>query len=707
MLKQMKIQNRILIAVLGAVFLVFGIVMTIVLVQTRNTAMNDAFTITEAQAMNNGNTIRMEMETALGVARILAQNFENYDQYPVDQRRAIFSSMLENALKGDEDFLCVWTVWEPNAIDGRDSANRGTLDSDPSGRFMPSYFRTDGVVKKEVASIDESKPESAYYTTPRRTLKETLTEPYYYAYEPDGKKFWETSVSVPIVKNGNFLGVVGIDLNLDKIQKLNAAVKAYDTGYGMVVSNGGIYVAHIRSDAVGQTLLQVSANNKAQEDAIKAGQVFTQTDHSIQLNTDVFRVFVPIKVGSIDTPWSFGLAVPVKEIMAPTYKMMYIFIAIGFLSLLVFTIVVWLVARGIARPVGQAASHLQNIANYDLTRDIEAELLSYGGEIGQLTNAAAVTTNNLRKIALELSMAAEDMSASSEELTATAENVSYDMEEVSTSTKQIAAGLENASTSTSEVSASSKEIGFALSQLVGEALASSDMARSIENRALEVEKDSRAAYQATDILLKEFDDKIKQAMAEAQVVRQISVMADTIAGIANQTNLLALNAAIEAAHAGEQGRGFSVVADEVRKLAEDSSATAESIKQITRDVHNSIENLLEHTHDIIDFINNKVVKDYSHMADIGGQYASDAKAFLALADKASSMSKQVMNGVNEVDKAISSISANVHQNAQGSQDIRRNAEHTSMSLREVAEFASKLAENAERLNMLVTEFKLS
>lgn len=706
MFKKMKIQTRILSAVLGAVVLVFSIVMAIVVIQTRNTAMSDALTITEAQAKNNANSIRAEMETALGVAKVLEQNFENYDQYPLEQRRAIFSSMLENALKGNENFLCVWTIWEPNAIDGRDSSHRDQSDSDSAGRFMPSYFRSDGMIKKEVSSIDESLPESAYYTTPKQTLKDTLVEPYHYAYEENGKMYWETSISLPIIKNGQFLGVVGIDLNLDKIQKLNGSVKAYETGYGMVVSNGGVYVAHVREDAVGQTLVQISANNKAQQEAIQAGQVFTQTDHSIQLNTDVFRVFVPINVGNIDTPWSFGLAVPVTEIMANTYRMMYIFLGIGLLSMLVFTIAVWLVARGIAQPIGRAAAHLQNIANYDLTNDIEAELLSYGGEIGQLTNAASVTTNNLRTIALELSMAAQDMAASSEQLTATAENVSYDMDEVSSSTEQIAAGLKNTSTSVGAVSNSSKEISNALSQLVKDAVSSSDMARNIETRALDVEKGSKEAFLATDTLLKEFKYKIDQAVSEAQVVNEISVMADTIAGIANQTNLLALNAAIEAARAGEQGRGFSVVADEVRKLSEDSSETVESIKNLTSDVQNSIKNLILHTQEIMDFVNNKVVKDYSHMAKIGGQYATDAKAFFELADKASSMSRQVMKGVNEVDKAINSITVNVNHNVEGSQDIRKNAENTSISLREVAEFANKLAENAERLNMLVNEFKL-
>lgn len=62
----------------------------------------------------------------------------------------------------------------------------------------------------------------------------------------------------------------------------------------------------------------------------------------------------------------------------------------------------------------------------------------------------------------------------------------------------------------------------------------------------------------------------------------IAAVTEVVDGIARRTNILALNAGVEAARAGEHGRGFGVVAAEVRALSIRVTDSARQIEQVIR-----------------------------------------------------------------------------------------------------------------------------
>ena len=547
--QKMSLRARLLLLVTLIVLVGYAVTLTVLSRQAGNLQQKTALQYTTQLASSEGAKVALRLERALDSARTLAQGLGSL-QSAGRADRASADALLQGVLVGNPGFLGVWTGWEPNAFDGKDSEFANRPGHDASGRYVPYWNRGSASVSVEPL-VDYDKPGVGdFYQLAKASGQETVMEPF--TYPVAGKAVLMTSLVVPIQIDGRFVGVVGVDLTLASLQQTVEKIRVYDTGYASLLSNRGIYVGDRDAENVGKALSQSEGLELARQ-AIAQGNTLQSQFSSQRLQTEVTRVYVPLHLGMTTTPWSFALTVPNDTIQSEVQQQRLVALGLGILSILLVSLgLAFALDRLVLRPIGgepeDAARITERVAHGDLSQPIALRAHDSTSLMAQLQGMQ----NSLASVVANVRQGAESVATASAQ-------ISQGNHDLSGRTESQASALE-------QTAASMEQLSSTVTQNADNARHANELARSA----------SRVAVQGGEAVARVIDTM--QDINDSS--HKIADIIGVIDGIAFQTNILALNAAVEAARAGEQGRGFAVVASEVRSLAGRSADAAKEIKTL-------------------------------------------------------------------------------------------------------------------------------
>ncbi|MCW8885414.1 MAG: ATP-binding protein [Motiliproteus sp.] len=179
-------------------------------------------------AANTALKFKSRIENALGVSSTLAHVLSGMTDagIAVDVGRDSVNSVLRRLLEQNPQFFAAYTIWEEDAFDMLDLAFANSPGHDTSGRFIPYWYRDDQHQLRLVPArfYSEGEPLSdgqwrgRYYQSVKEELVPQLLAPWDRSIEDQSVRV--LSIAVPIMTEGRFVGIAGIDIRADVFQEL-------------------------------------------------------------------------------------------------------------------------------------------------------------------------------------------------------------------------------------------------------------------------------------------------------------------------------------------------------------------------------------------------------------------------------------------------------------------------------------------------------
>lgn len=510
------------------------------------------------------------------------------------------------------------------------------------------------------------------------------------------------SYVIPIVKDGESVGIVGMDIDFSVIRDIVKDKTIYKSGFGFLVNGENAILYH------------PTFENKENLSDIYNGQLskevndFNNKDKEYKVltcnynNKDHYMCY-----SSLENGMKYIITVEENEVNESSTIIMNKIIKAGIILIILFIVVAIITSILITNPIVYLAKVMKKAEGLDLTSDTKLDKISKTkSEIGEL----AKSYNNLRialsQIIRDINIESNNMNKATDELKKFANVISEESTEIGKSVETISADIQDTSASSEEISASVEEIQANIEMLSKKAEESRNNAADSKKRAINTRERSDEAIKNSQEVYEKEKENAQKSIEEGKVVKEIDNMADAISQIAENITLLSLNAAIEAARAGDAGKGFAVVAEEIGRLAEQSQETVISIKDTIERVDGAFNNLSENNNRQLEFINNDMNEQLGILSTMSSQYYTDSEKVNAIASDLAEMAKQLSETIGQVSVAIQNTAITAQDSSESADNINCDINKTITSIKNIVTIADNQKSVSDNLNDMITKFKI-
>ncbi|HWQ68233.1 MAG TPA: methyl-accepting chemotaxis protein [Methanospirillum sp.] len=330
----------------------------------------------------------------------LADLFTGLKKNNMQVSRQQVDAMLKEIFEKNPQYIQIYTSWDPDAFDGADNQYAGISPYDINGAFESDFYRDDAgtVIQHEFPPGETLMYSADWYTMPRDSGKTIMMAPYVDAV--GGKDVLMTSAITPILPDGRFLGIVGVDISLSFLQDQADEIISRHPGSQMLIISPEktIAAASGRPDLIGSPL-EVFITDSSLSPSLDSGK-----DFQIPYNGPDGRVLIAgkhVTIGKTDGIWTVLILTPFGDItkQAEDLTRQLVLLAIIFISSGL--CILYVAVRKMTAPLADLMKGIGSLKQGDLTARVNIQTNDEIEEIGILFNEMAESRKQASDISAE------------------------------------------------------------------------------------------------------------------------------------------------------------------------------------------------------------------------------------------------------------------------------------------------------------------
>jgi len=312
--------------------------------------------------------IESSLNSVMGTA-IPMQSYFSYALPPEDELFHFLSEIVEKS----ELVAGVALAFEPNTVEGE-------------RYYAPYAYEYEGAIYTTLmGGEDLNYFIRDWYQIPRETGKAFWTDPYN---AEGGLNEIISTYCVPLYRDGEFIGVLALDINLNRLTEIVDDVTVFESGFAFLSSSTGTFITYPKKEFIMRESFFSLADIWNDPELRKLGREITvQDDENFRrlpnslLEQAAWIYYLPIP----SAEWNIGVIIPENELLSDISDLFRIILWIsgsGFLLLLF--VIVW-ISRSITLPIKLLARTASQIARGNLDETLPFSQST--DEVGELTHS--------------------------------------------------------------------------------------------------------------------------------------------------------------------------------------------------------------------------------------------------------------------------------------------------------------------------------